>query len=136
MARSYRSRIDTVKPLLNPWFILSSGLFILHYFLQHSGIPFPLADAYLDDLLCMPVVLSIALAGMRFFHKSYFLSHVQIIVTVIYCSLLFELALPFLSKTYTSDIMDVGLYVLGAWFFRQYMNDRSRYIRRSPGANE
>lgn len=131
MDRSHYRRIGAITPVSNPLFILFAGLFALHYFLQNIGVNIPVADAYLDDLLCMPVVLSIALAGMRLFYKTGKLSASQIIFTVVYCSVLFELVLPLLSDRYTGDFLDIVLYGAGALFFSRFMNGgcRSRDAR-------
>jgi hypothetical protein len=122
MGGSHSSRVALKNPLLNPWFLASGGLFIVHYILQHAALKLPLADAYLDDLLCMPVVLSISLAAMRFLYSKTRLTTAQILFTFIYCSVLFEVFLPMISRTYTGDVTDVVLYALGAWFFARMMN--------------
>lgn len=122
MGGGYRSRVAVKSPLLSPWFLAGAGLFIVHYFLQRAGLKFPLADAYLDDLLCMPVVLSLSLAAMRFLYGKPALTNAQILFTLIYCSILFEVLLPMISSTYTGDILDVVLYAFGAWFFARVMN--------------
>src|SRR5688500_7428630 len=69
-----------------------------HYALQKSaGIRLEFIDEYLDDLLCMPVVLSLAGAGMALAGFRFRLSAGHIIFTVIYCSLMFEVLLPLVS---------------------------------------
>lgn len=122
MGGGHSSRVAVKSPLLNPWFLASAGLFTAHYILQHAGLKIPFADAYLDDLLCMPVVLSISHAAMRFLYSKMSLTTAQILFTVIYCSILFEVLLPMMSHTYTGDVVDVVLYALGAWFFARVMN--------------
>jgi hypothetical protein len=122
MDSSPGSRLGVKSPLLNPWFIGAAVLFSLHYLLQMVGVGIPFADAYLDDLLCMPVILSLGLAVMRYFYQKPALSHSQIVFTLIYCSLLFEVLLPLYSPIYTGDFIDVGLYTIGAWFFAKVMN--------------
>jgi hypothetical protein len=122
MGSSSSSRLALRNPLQSPWFIVFAGLFAVHYILQHAGVRLALADAYLDDLLCMPVVLSLSLAAMRFFYGKPVLSTAQIIFTLIYCSLLFEVLLPIYSPIYTGDFADVLFYAIGAWFFARAMN--------------
>jgi len=41
---------------------------------------------------------------------------------VIYVAIVFEGFLPYLSKTYTADWIDVLLYILGGLFFYKVMN--------------
>jgi hypothetical protein len=86
MAGSSDSRVDALRPVRNPWFLFAALLFAAHYLAEKTGVKIPLIDAYLDDLLCMPVILSISLCGMRFAYGKYKLSPRQILFTLIYCS--------------------------------------------------
>jgi hypothetical protein len=133
MDSSRHSRLDIAQLLSNPWFLLSVVFFIVHYFLQKAGVALPLIDDYLDDLLCMPVILSIALAGMRLFFKYYALSTFQIIFAVIYCAIVFELLLPMHSSKYTADVADLILYGVGAVFFAKVMNPKAIKLRKPAG---
>lgn len=82
----------------------------------------PYLQAYLDDLLCMPVVLGISMQMMQYLrtHKErYYLSKTHVLLAFGYISLMFEVVLPAFSDTYTSDPWDVLCYALGSMVFYQ-----------------
>ncbi|HET6243634.1 MAG TPA: magnesium citrate secondary transporter [Bacteroidia bacterium] len=91
---------------------------------KQFGIFIPLIHAYLDDLLCMPVVLSITLHILRLVLKNekYVFSKIQVFFAVIYFSVMFEGILPLFSVNHTSDIMDIAAYGTGAIIFFKHMN--------------
>ena len=86
------------------------------------GIFVPIVRSYLDDLLCLPIVLTLGLAMYRHFKPSYELSAWHIWPTVIIYSIYFEWYLPQTSVAYTADVLDVLMYVLGALIFQRFIN--------------
>ena len=58
-----------------------------------------------------------------FKNNLYQLSAGQIIFIIIYVSILFEFILPHFFKQYTSDVMDVIMYIIGGIFFSYKMNN-------------
>ena len=112
--------------LKNKLFLIFTFLFLVNYLLEKGfGIFIPFIHAYLDDLLCMPVVLKITLAlPHRLINtKPYRLSGKQIIFAVAYFSIVFEVVLPKLNEKHTADVLDVFAYALGAILFYLYMNN-------------
>jgi hypothetical protein len=113
--------------LLKPFFLLALGLYGANRFLllwlklDHYQIP------YLNDLLCLPVVLTIALWLQRklFPRTSRFrLNAAQVIFAVFYFSLFFEGMLPAISDRYTRDYWDVLAYAAGGIIYYFILNPR------------
>lgn len=121
--------------VLHPLFIISSVLFWLNQALEKIyGIYIPIVHGYLDDLLCMPIVLSIAMQVVQMLHplgSLYTFSRSHIFIVVFYFSLLFEVVLPLYSINYTADILDIGCYIIGAIvFYRIHVEPRKALIDR------
>ncbi|MDQ3192323.1 MAG: magnesium citrate secondary transporter [Bacteroidota bacterium] len=91
---------------------------------KQFGIFIPFIHAYLDDFLCMPVVLTLTLYILQMILKEerFRLSKYQVIFAIIYFSVMFELVLPAFSSKYTSDVMDIAAYLIGAFVFYKYIN--------------
>jgi hypothetical protein len=64
----------------------------------------------------MPLILTICLVGVRYFKKipRFKLSVAMIFGMTLFYALLFEWLLPLNNLQYRADIVDVGLYFLGA----------------------
>ena len=93
------------------------------YLASLLGIRLPhLISFYLNDLLCMPVVLSICLALIRHFKKDETLYVPLGIIGMVtaYYAFHFEWLLPQFHDRYTADWMDVGLYSVGAFLFYKF----------------
>ncbi len=112
--------------LKHPLFLISASVFGVNYALQNgANIHLPFLHTYADDLACMPVVLTLALAFQRRFiyrNNAYRLSKYQVLFAWAYVALLFELALPNFSSNYTADAWDIVAYGLGAWAFYWLIN--------------
>ncbi|GMN07932.1 hypothetical protein MTsPCn5_33210 [Croceitalea sp. MTPC5] len=96
--------------------VLSSSI----YLLQQCEIPIPKwVNNYMNDFLCMPIVLSICLVVVRKLQgrHTHRLPWWVIFCLTLYFSLYFEYYLPQVSIRYTSDIIDVLLYFAGALLF-------------------
>lgn len=118
------------RTLLNPVFLLAVVLAAINQTLEKGfGIFLPVIHNYLDDLLCFPIVLTIGLSAYRYFWPNYRLMAWHIWPVVIIYSVYFEVYLPRTSVVYTSDIIDVAMYVFGALIFQGLIN------RSSPNLN-
>jgi hypothetical protein len=114
-----------MKTLLNKWFIAGCLVWLVMTILRRSGHPLPVLNGYIDDLVAIPVIANLGLWFQRIFvvrNDYYVLSPWHVIFIVIYVSVMFELALPHYSKNYTSDWVDVILYVVGGVFFYKIEN--------------
>ncbi len=74
---------------------------------------------YLNDLLCMPIVLGICLKVLHFIKKdrSIRISLFSALSLAAFYSLYFEVILPRFMERYTADIFDTVLYFTGALLF-------------------
>jgi hypothetical protein len=119
----------------NPIFIFAIVAFWVNQYLEKSlGIVVPVYHSYGDDLMAMPVVFGIGLQLMRWWHplgEELTFSRNQIIVGLIYISVVFELVLPRFSATYTGDLLDVLCYAFGAFVFQKFMNKPAPQSKKS-----
>jgi hypothetical protein len=74
---------------------------------------------YLNDFLCMPIVLSLCLLILRILKKteSLYVPFFVVLGLSTYFSWHFEWLMPQLSTRYTSDFIDIVLYFSGAMLF-------------------
>lgn len=102
---------------IHPLYILSAILFLVHQLLQKFWqISLPLADQYLDPLLCMPLLLGIWQWEKKILFD-HAISFAEIWILTFLLSLLFEIGFPILSPRFTSDWRDVLLYFAGTTLF-------------------
>ncbi len=115
-----------MKVLTSPAFIICALLFIIHQVLQKGlDITFPLADRYLDNLLTMPIVLSLLLVERQYLFKrgdAYRLSALQVVVATVFIMLISEVIFPLLSEEFTTDWWDVVFLGLGSLLFYTTIN--------------
>lgn len=112
--------------LKNPFFFIPVLLFLINQLLEKSfRIFIPHVHAYLDDLLAIPVILGTTLQIYRLIHPKkddFSFTKIQILIALIYVSVVFEWFLPKFSTAYTSDLVDVVCYALGAFYFYFLIN--------------
>jgi prepilin signal peptidase PulO-like enzyme (type II secretory pathway) len=110
------------KPLLSPLFLVSTLIFSANQLVEYHGVFIPLVHAYLDDLLVMPIFLSISLAFMRcvYNHPAGKLHPRQIIWGTAWIAVLFELVFPLYKSNHYPDPWDVLAYAIGAAVFWWY----------------
>ena len=127
-----------MKTLLNKWFIGGCLIWLVVTILRRSGHPLPVFNGYLDDLLAIPVIANLGLWFQRVFmirNNYYVLSSVHVTFIVVYVSVLFELVLPYYSKAYTGDWIDVTLYLGGGIFFYKIINKPIMLKKREVNYN-
>ena len=112
-------KVNTLKhPLVYGSIVIFVGYHILELTLTE---PIPYLHAYLDDLVCMPIVLGLSTQIAQWIHpvkEYYYLTLIHVVLSVTFYSLLFELLLPLLNpERFTADLMDVFFYVMGAGIF-------------------
>ena len=106
-------------------FLLAAGLFGVHYGLEKAGLSYPLLRYYLNDLLCMPLVLGLTLFLQRNFilrDPNHVFTKYQVGIAVVYYAVGFEGVLPLFMSRYTADGLDVVMYGLGGLFFHRFIN--------------
>lgn len=106
-----------IKRFYFPSFV---GVAMLVYAAQHLSFSLPsLINNYLNDLLCMPIVLKVCQYAVRQIKNDKSLQipiKIAVTLTLLY-ALYFELILPKFNDRYTADSIDVCLYILGFVFF-------------------
>lgn len=113
-----------MRTFAHPVFIACLTLFCLNQLLEWQHVYIAPLHSYLDDVLCMPVVLTVALAAERvyFGNYSFVLPLYYSLWAVLLFSIFFELLLPRLSDLYTADVWDVLCYSCGAVLFHFSIN--------------
>lgn len=110
-----------MKVLTSPVFIICALLFIVHQVLQKGlDITFPMFDRYLDNLLAMPIILSLLLVERQYLFKrgkAYRLSTLDVVVATVFIALISEIIFPLLSPKFTTDWWDVAFLALGSLIF-------------------
>ena len=125
-----------MKTLSNPVFLVCLFLASSNQVLEKMlGIFVPYVHSYLDDLVCFPIVLTLGLATYRLVQPNYKLTAWHIWPVVVIYSVYFEWYLPQTSAAYTSDIVDVLMYVLGALIFQRYINRSSTDLQAASLKN-
>ncbi len=112
-----RKTLHYFKPLYLTAFILLGTLI---YTAQQSGWPLSSwANHYLNDFLCMPIVLFVCRYAVRKLksNKNLQLSLPVTFSVTLYYALYFEFYVPKVNLRYTADPLDVILYFSGALFF-------------------
>jgi hypothetical protein len=101
-------------------FFICFGIFLGNLFLLNLSLPLPaFFSFYLNDLLCMPIILSVCLFTIRKIskRKDLKISLFSAFSLAAFYSVYFELYLPEVTTRYTQDITDVLLYFGGAFIF-------------------
>jgi hypothetical protein len=104
------------KPLI--WLIFATATAV--YILQQFNVALPsIINNYLNNLLCMPVVLTLCLIVLQFIKKNYSLTIPIFVIASItlYYIVYFEWFLPKVNVRYTADPIDAVLYIIGAMVF-------------------
>ncbi len=117
-----------MKVLKSPVFIICSLLFIIHQWMQKlMDIHFSLFDRYLDNLLAMPIILTLLMIERRYLlgrNQSFRLSALEIIIATIVIILAAEVIFPILSRNFTTDWWDLFFYSAGSVIFWLTINRR------------
>lgn len=111
-----KNEADFLQPLASWVFIISALLFSTNQLVLLAGIQHTFLSGYVDDILVIPIVLSLTTILIRFFTKnpSFRIDLGMLITSVILFSIAFEWLLPRLSDRYTADFLDVLCYCAGA----------------------
>lgn len=96
-------------------------LFLIHQLLQKVFfVNLELVDAYLDNLLAMPIVLTLLQAERYWLSGSNSknrLSMLELIMCTIYICLASELLFPMFSPAFTADPVDLAVYFTGTLLY-------------------
>ncbi|MFL0353062.1 hypothetical protein [Xanthomarina sp. GH4-25] len=112
-----------MKIIKNPLLIAFCFIALFIYVASRLALPLPSwIYFYVNDFLCMPMVLSISLAALRFIKKTdaIYVPLSIVLVLTTYYAIYFEWLMPKLHPRYTKDVIDVSLYFLGAFLFFKF----------------
>lgn len=113
-----KNRLLLIAHIYYFWIFLVIAISI--YLLQQLEITIPaFFQNYLNDLLCMPLVLSVCQYTVRKLKSDTLISlpvPLLILVTIGYATY-FEWYLPQYDDRYTADWVDVLMYFIGMFFF-------------------
>lgn len=105
-------------PVFYTCVLLASALYVAAKF--QVTLP-PWMYSYVNDFLCMPIVLGLCLAVLRGLKKKEIYIPLGIVLGLTsYFSLYFEWLMPQLDARYTGDLIDVFLYFTGAILFFKF----------------
>jgi hypothetical protein len=113
----FRNQITSI--LNQPLFWVSALLLLLHQLLQKVFlIEIPFIDAYLDDFLAMPFILSLFLIEQYFWQRrTNKLTAFEIFIFTFIFAVFFEEIVPQFNANYTKDYWDYMAYSLGSLMF-------------------
>lgn len=124
MIRTVRNKKSPyIQPLFQPYFWLGVVLYLIVRIGRLGAYNLPeLINNYLTDFICMPLILTLCLVGVRLAKQlpQFILSPSMIISMTAFYSVLFEYLLPMQSIQYTADGIDVVMYFTGAAFYWAY----------------
>jgi hypothetical protein len=107
-----------MSELKSPLFLLSIALFVLHQVLQLClRIHTPLIDDYLDNLLAMPIILTLFHIECKYLFKrgaDFQLPLSWIWTATIYVCIVSEIFFPALSSRFTFEWLDLIFFFAGA----------------------
>lgn len=108
-----------MKTLYSVFFLFVFIFLLLQLFLYlDSPLPNWVVN-YVNDFLCMPIVLTICLKAVHLVKKDHTikLGIFPILSLTIFYSVYFEVYLPKVEPRYTADVWDVIMYFLGSILF-------------------
>ena len=91
-----------------------------HLILKFGRIPVPIfLSHYFADLLCLPLLLSVVVIGMRWVKSlpNLTLNLPMVVCAVLAVGFVFEYWLPQISQRYTADGLDLWMYGVGGGLF-------------------
>lgn len=105
---------------LNVFFYLSLFIFFSILILKHLAVALPpWIYFYVNDFLCMPVVLTVSLKVVHFIKKDHSirLPLTLVLSLTLFYAIYFEYYMPRVESRYTADWLDVVMYFAGAGIF-------------------
>lgn len=101
-------------------------IFLLHQLSQKLfKWSYPWIDAYLDNLLCLPIFMGFLLMERRFLWQkkaTYCFPLLDVILLTLILSFIYEELFPVFFQGFTKDYWDYLFYGLGAMIFYKYIN--------------
>lgn len=121
---------------ISVFFFFAVLIFLGNLSMLHFEVNLPVwVTSYLNDLLCMPIVLWICLKAVHIIKRDnrIHLDLFTIFSITIFYAVYFEWYLPRVEPRYTADWMDIIMYLSGALIF-YFMQFRNAFeIKKAPG---
>ncbi|QCR24021.1 magnesium citrate secondary transporter [Pontibacter sp. SGAir0037] len=113
-----------MRTLRHPVFLICLILFCINQVLELAHIYIEYLFSYLDDLLSMPIVLTIILTAERLYFSDnrFVLPWHYTLAAVVLFSIFFEWLFPLFSQRHTADAWDMAAYAIGAVLFHFSIN--------------
>ncbi|TXK33742.1 hypothetical protein FVR03_18975 [Pontibacter qinzhouensis] len=113
-----------MQTLRHPFFLLCFFLFLLNQVLELAGFYIWPLHTHLDDLLCLPLVLTLVLSvERRYFNSPEFVLPLSYVLSAfVFITVVFELLLPLFYTRFTADAFDVLAYAAGGITFHLLLN--------------
>jgi hypothetical protein len=117
-----------MKLLIKPYFVILCLIYFATRYLKSTDLILPIfIKNHLTDLLCMPIILTICLVGVRLIRRlpNYVLNPFMIFSMTVFYAVIFEYLAPKSNPNQTGDWIDVGMYVLGGlgyWVIQRRVN--------------
>lgn len=109
-----------MKVLAHPLFLFCCFLAGFVYIANLYQLPLSnWVTFYVNDFLCMPIILSICLFGVRQIkgNSKLYIPGIAIVSLCIYFAVFFEWIMPRINPRYTADWIDIMLYGIGGLLF-------------------
>ncbi|MGV3504782.1 MAG: hypothetical protein ACO1O1_13825 [Adhaeribacter sp.] len=123
--------------LRNPLFVAASGAYLANRFLL-AWLDLRIYQVpYLNDVLCLPVALTVALSLQQLLFPATArrrLHPAQVVFAFLYFSVFFEGLLPAFSSQYTRDAWDLAAYAAGGFIFYYGCNPKKQAKADAPSA--
>ena len=123
-----------MKLLRNPFFLLAISLYLANRYLLALLDLAKYKVPYLNDILCLPIVLTLALwLQQKLFPHSARprLNIAQVVFTVSYFAIFFEGILPAFSDRYTRDYWDIAAYAAGGVLYYFLFNPSPKSLPKT-----
>lgn len=124
-----------MRLIKSPVFIICVVLFIMHQAAQKIfNVELGVVDSYLDNLLAMPIILTLLLLERIYLFKwkDYNkLTVTEIIIATAFIAFMSEVVFPAFSDKFTGDWLDVIFFFLGALIY--YLSINKSYKIRQEG---
>ncbi len=119
-----------MQTLLHPVFILCLILACANQVLELNKVYIWPLHTHADDLLALPLTLTVALAAERAYFRNpcFTLPLHYTLLAVLLFSVVFEGLLPLLHTRYTADWWDIPAYAVGALVFQLTLNKPLRGV--------
>lgn len=112
------------KYVKHPLFLVCCLTLIAHQLIEKViGLAFPLLDNYLDDVLAMPIILTIVYVEQRYVWKRIHqrLKITEVLLYTLVFAIFFEEILPQFHEGYTRDNWDYLAYLVGSLLFYKFI---------------